>query len=60
MESLIGEEEVLDGIMKGDVGFFDMEAFEEEQKFEDSSFIAEEDSEYYFDFCLEEGVMDFG
>ncbi len=60
MESLIEEEEVLDGIMKGGVGFFDMEAFEEEQKVEDSSFIAEEHSEYYYDFCLEKGVMDFG
>jgi hypothetical protein len=60
MESLIKEEEVLDGIMKEDVGLLDMEAFEEEKEFKDSSFVAEEDPEYYFEEGLEEMFMNFG
>jgi hypothetical protein len=60
MESLIEEEEVLDGIMKEDVGLLDMEAFEEEKEFEDSSFVPEEDPEYYFEEGLEEVFMENG
>jgi hypothetical protein len=62
MESPIEEEEVLDSIMKEDVGLLNMEEFEKEE-LEDNAFIAseeEEEPEYYLGEEIEKGFLDFG